>query len=181
MVEIDIDTDSSSPHHANTTSSAEVFPTPPRENHTHLTGYNGGRNSTVPRRMTDMQRAASTPPEINREVARPTLSRSKENNIDQITTLRRSFDRQQLSKKKSQYYSDAFAYRESNNSARERVHRDSLVIADVKISKAVSLICAEAKSLLTLYRYIQNQSFSSICPSDFPRFISARSPTLWLR
>lgn len=44
----------------------------------------------------------------------------------------------QLSKEKSQYYTEAFAYREATNTAKERVTRDSVIIAEVKLNHCVS-------------------------------------------
>jgi len=38
----------------------------------------------------------------------------------------------ELAKRRSQYYGDAFAARESNSSARERISKDSMIMADVK-------------------------------------------------
>lgn len=46
-------------------------------------------------------------------------------------------ERRELAKKKSQYYDDAFAVRESNSSARERVHRESMVMVEVRTNVIV--------------------------------------------
>lgn len=43
-------------------------------------------------------------------------------------------EQKELAKKKSQYYGDIFAHREPNNSARERVARESPILADVRTS-----------------------------------------------
>lgn len=45
----------------------------------------------------------------------------------------------ELAKRKSQYYQDAFAYRESNTSARERVSKDSMIMADVRTNVIVCM------------------------------------------
>jgi hypothetical protein len=43
----------------------------------------------------------------------------------------------QIAKKRSQYYQDTFAAREPNSSARERVSRDSMVLAEIKTNVIV--------------------------------------------
>lgn len=48
-------------------------------------------------------------------------------------------ERRELAKRKSQYFEDVFAFRESSMSARERVHRESMVIADIRTNVIVSL------------------------------------------
>ena len=89
----------------------------------------------------DIKRAASTPPEITREVATPTLSRKFGKDLGNLSNMNGMNDKQPLGKKRSQYFSDAFAYRESNNSAREKIHRDSVIVVDVKVNRSVSLAC----------------------------------------
>lgn len=44
----------------------------------------------------------------------------------------------ELARAKSQFYGDAFAWREPNGSARERVLRESVVMADVRTNVIVS-------------------------------------------
>lgn len=51
--------------------------------------------------------------------------------------LAKTPERRELAKKKSQYYDDAFAVRESNTSARERVHRESMVMVEVRTNVIV--------------------------------------------
>lgn len=46
--------------------------------------------------------------------------------------------RQELARRKSQYYRDAFAQREPITSARERVSRESFIVADVRTNVIVS-------------------------------------------
>jgi hypothetical protein len=50
----------------------------------------------------------------------------------------KTVEQKELAKRKSQYYGDAFAYRESNGSARERVARESPIMVDVKTNVIVS-------------------------------------------
>lgn len=46
-------------------------------------------------------------------------------------------EQKKLGKRKSQHFNDAFAYRESNSSARERVERESMVIAEIRTNVIV--------------------------------------------
>ncbi|TAQ86093.1 hypothetical protein B7494_g5588 [Chlorociboria aeruginascens] len=46
-------------------------------------------------------------------------------------------EQKDLAKRKSQYYGDVFAYREPNTSARERITRESLVVADIRTNVIV--------------------------------------------
>ena len=47
-------------------------------------------------------------------------------------------EQKELAKRKSQYYGDAFAYREPNSSARERISRESMITCDIKTNVIVS-------------------------------------------
>lgn len=49
-------------------------------------------------------------------------------------------ERREMSKRRSQYYEDVFAYREPHLSARERISRDSMVVADLRTNVIVSSI-----------------------------------------
>ncbi|KAK0121426.1 hypothetical protein ONS95_009720 [Cadophora gregata] len=55
-----------------------------------------------------------------------------------IFSDRKTPDREELAKRKSQYYEDVFAYRESNSSAKERVTKESMIVADVRTNVIVS-------------------------------------------
>ena len=44
----------------------------------------------------------------------------------------------EVARKKSQYYQEQFAYRESNTSAKERITKDSMIMADVRTNVIVS-------------------------------------------
>jgi hypothetical protein len=46
-------------------------------------------------------------------------------------------EQKRLSQRKSQYYDAAFAYRESNNTPRERVYKESVVMAEVRTNVIV--------------------------------------------
>lgn len=55
-----------------------------------------------------------------------------------ISSDSKSSQQKELAKQKSQFYRDAFAQREPITSARERVSRESMIIADVKTNVIVS-------------------------------------------
>ena len=50
-------------------------------------------------------------------------------------------ERRELAKQRSQYFSDVFAQREPSTSARERVTRESMIMADVKTNVIVRAAC----------------------------------------
>lgn len=81
-----------------------------------------------------MVRASSTPPDIGLPRQRNPSSSDSSKGLNSATNLERSWKQQELSKKKSQYYDEAFAYREPNNTAKDRVSRDSVVTAAVKLN-----------------------------------------------
>jgi hypothetical protein len=98
----------------------------------------------VPKKILNFTRAASTPSEItNENCARQLPSASH---------LAAAWDRQQLSKKRSQYYGEAFAYREPHNTAKDRVTRDSVIVAEIKLNCEVSLAKGNTFSvILTIF------------------------------
>lgn len=50
-------------------------------------------------------------------------------------------ERKELAKRKSQYYGDVFAVRASNTSARERIHREWMVMAEIRTNVIVRPQC----------------------------------------
>lgn len=78
-----------------------------------------------------MQRAQSTPPELTNN------AKLAPRGIPDTGNTEQTWSQRQLSKKRSQYYSDAFAYREPHNTAKERVVRDSMILAEVKLNCCV--------------------------------------------
>ena len=66
------------------------------------------------------------------------LSRGTPGDGGSTTDLQKDWESQRLAKKRSEYYNNVFAIREPINSARERVIRDSVIIAELKLSGAVS-------------------------------------------
>ena len=86
----------------------------------------------------DLQRAQSTPPQFTDDRHFRSLTRGTVGDLPNVDSLEKSSSRLHLSKKRSQYYSDAFAYREPNNTAKDRVARDSVILAEVKLNCCVS-------------------------------------------
>ncbi|ETN46462.1 uncharacterized protein HMPREF1541_00647 [Cyphellophora europaea CBS 101466] len=111
-----------------------AFPTPPREKTPDPSTRLNGRLSPAPGRMLNLQRAQSTPPELSNETQLHRISRAPMGDLPDALSLEESWSRLHLSKKRSQYYSDAFAYREPSNTAKERVVRDSTILAEVKLN-----------------------------------------------
>ena len=114
-----------------------AFPTPPRGPTPEPSLRINGRLSPGPTKLLNMQRAQSTPPELTNDATFRNGFRGANIDLPAASTLEQTWSRMNLSKKRSQYYSDAFAYRESLNSARERVTRDSIIIAEVKLNCCV--------------------------------------------
>ncbi|KAL8641432.1 MAG: hypothetical protein Q9228_001751 [Teloschistes exilis] len=67
------------------------------------------------------------------QIAR-TFSRNGPQDVTMVDRDRASVD---LSRRKSQYYTEVFAYREPNTTARERVHQYSIITAEVKTNVIV--------------------------------------------
>ena len=77
-------------------------------------------------------------------------SRAGQRDVTMVDRDRASVD---LSRKKSQFYSEVFAYREPNLTARDRVHRYSVITAEVKTNVIVSAFdrqCFETISRLII-------------------------------
>ena len=119
---------SSTAEDTDTVPSTEIFPTP------HVKKALASDPSERPAPM----RAASTPPEIVSDNRIPPMPRGTPGDLSSVLSLSKSWDRQQLSKKRSQYYNDVFATREPNNTPKDRISRDSVIMADLKLSGAVS-------------------------------------------
>ncbi|KIV95940.1 hypothetical protein PV10_03531 [Exophiala mesophila] len=117
-----------------------AFPTPPTgETNPNATYRLKGRLSPAPQRLLNVQRAQSTPPEITHAYQFGTLTKTTDSQLSDVATLENSWQRLNTSKKRSQYYSDAFAYREINNTARERVTKDFVIVAEIKTNCYVEL------------------------------------------
>ncbi|EXJ61736.1 hypothetical protein A1O7_02165 [Cladophialophora yegresii CBS 114405] len=127
----------SSTSRINGTAVENAFPTPPTgdtapENASRL----NGRISPAPRKLLPLQRAQSTPPELSHSTQFGVLTKGSQG-LSDLASLEHSWSKLGLSKKKSQYYDNAFAYREPNNTAKERVAKDSVILAEVKLNCCV--------------------------------------------
>jgi hypothetical protein len=115
-----------------------AFSTPPNGgNSTDAIFRLNGALSPAERRVKHVQRAQSTPPEITHAYQYGTLTKSTEGQFSDVACLEHSWQRMHLSKKRSQYYTDAFACRQSNNTAKERVAKDSIILAELKMNSCV--------------------------------------------
>ena len=129
------------PHHCARarTRTAESMPTPLHNPFSTPSRLLNGRTSPAPGKFFEYKRAASTPPEITDENRVGSVTRGAQGDLPSASTLEQSWRRQQLSKKRSQYYGEVFACREPNNTVKERVARDSMIIAEVKLNCYVSI------------------------------------------
>lgn len=75
-----------------------------------------------------------------------------------------------LAKRKSQFYGEVFSYRESNVSARNKVHQYSVITAEVKtnIIVCLSVIGPACHFAKVLHRLKMNMSFLLNSPNTFP-------------
>jgi hypothetical protein len=86
-------------------------------------------------------------------------------------SLGKTPERKELLRKKSQYYDDAFAVRESNTSARERIHRESTVIAEIRTNVIVRPQAYPSAFILT-YGIKVNDEYTFI--TDLSHNLSSR-------
>ncbi|OAP64241.1 hypothetical protein AYL99_00213 [Fonsecaea erecta] len=112
-----------------------AFPTPPAGDNAQEGAFDlKGRMSPSPHKFSLLQRAQSTPPELTHSNQFTLLAKNSKGQPSDLASLEQSWSRLRLSKKRSQYYDDAFAYRESNNTAKERVAKDWVILAEVKLN-----------------------------------------------
>lgn len=129
----------SSTSRINGTAIENAFPTPPTAETMPEHAFRlKSRTSPAPPRFQSIQRAQSTPPELTHSNQFGILTKGAQG-LSEVAKLENSWSRLRLSKKRSQYYDDAFAYREPNNSARERVAKDSVILVEVKLNCCVGL------------------------------------------
>lgn len=116
-----------------------AFPTPPRRS-LHAGSLSRAGQTLAPplRAALGIRRAASTPPDNRHDPSRQLYPQVP---ISRAETARSSdkltWHKQELTKRKSQYLEKAFAIREPSYSAKDRVARDSLVLAEIKINSRV--------------------------------------------
>lgn len=125
------DLESSPPQGSHNLCISDISPKSPR------TANN--RSSSTQKTIVESQRAASTPPEMTSENYVRTSSTILARDLPTASELANTWDHQHLSKKRSQYYGEIFAYREPHNAAKDRVIRDSVIIAEIKLNCKVSL------------------------------------------
>ncbi|RMZ84097.1 hypothetical protein DV736_g6602, partial [Chaetothyriales sp. CBS 134916] len=98
------------------------------------------QSSFVTHKFMTFQRAQSTPPEFTNHSRFQDLTCGSGRNMLEKVGRGPSWSRCQLSRKKSQFYTEAFAYREPSNTAKERVAKDSNILAEVKMNCCEFLI-----------------------------------------
>ena len=133
----------SSTSRINGTAIENAFPTPPAGGPAPGNDFQiKGRMSPAPHKFL-LQRAQSTPPELTHSNQFGILTRASQG-LSDAATLEHSWSRLRLSKKRSQYYEDAFSYREPNNTAKERIAKDSVILVEVKLNccvRSISEVC----------------------------------------
>ena len=127
-----------------------ALPTLPKRELSDLPLREDGQLLPAHGKFMSLGRAHSTPPQLTNDSRFRSLSRGTVGDLPDASSLGKSWSKLHLSKKRSQYYSETFAIRETNNPAKERVARDSVVVAEVKmnccVSERHSVISASDKS-----------------------------------
>ncbi|KAL9618240.1 MAG: hypothetical protein Q9160_007010 [Pyrenula sp. 1 TL-2023] len=122
---------SSSEEESPTFGHADIFPTPM---HRRIKT----RGSPAPTKLFDeLKRAQSTPPIRTDDRRASRLETDTLGELPSVTNFQSSWESRQLSKKRSQYYNEAFASREPYNGPRERVQKDSVIIGEIKLNRAL--------------------------------------------
>ncbi|EXJ54864.1 uncharacterized protein A1O5_12930 [Cladophialophora psammophila CBS 110553] len=128
----------SSASRINATAIENAFPTPPTGDNCSESAFHlKGRMSPAPHKFLPVPRAQSTPPELTHSSQFAILTKSSHGQTSDVASLEHSWNRLRLSKKRSQYYDGAFAYREPNNTAKERVAKDWVILAEIKLNCCV--------------------------------------------
>jgi hypothetical protein len=135
---LDHPTPPSSASRIKTSEVENAFPTPPKREPPASSLRLNGRVSPAPGRFMSLQRAQSTPPQLTDDSRFRNATHKTDGDLPDVHNLEQSWSRLHLSKKRSQYYGDAFAYREPNNTAKDRVVRDSVILIQVKLNCCVS-------------------------------------------
>ena len=171
----------SSTSRINAMSIENAFPTPPTGDQVPDNLFRlKGRMSPASKRIMKPQRAQSTPPEITHANHFGILTKSADGQLSDVASLENSWQRLHLSKKKSQYYDEAFAYREPNNTAKERVAKDSVIMAEIKLNCCVRSHSPHMITANSILSSNQKRSSSSTCPFGFRKSINGQRPALWL-
>jgi hypothetical protein len=161
--------DSNPLHNPVNVSVSDVLPTPPQTA--------DARSPPASKRFLDLKRASSTPPETTNENSLRNSSKIRGANFPLPYHPAMDWERQQLSKKRSQYYGELFAYREPHNNAKDRFTRDSVIVAEIKLNCKVSPgRMATPGSTDSSFSSKWSKRFCPTCPFSYPRSINVRSP-----
>lgn len=117
-----------------------AFPTPPpKRNPSRASDHQqDGRQSPIPGRLFGISKSSPAVKEYkSQEILRSSVSKGNNTGLTSTTELEKSQRSAQVSKKNSQYFDQVFAVRESYYSAKERVARDALVVAELQMNCCV--------------------------------------------
>lgn len=116
-------------------------PTPPRRQESRRSeSQRSGRQSPAPGRLFLFGKSSPAPKEHKSvEALRSNVSRGGSNGLSSASELEKSWQRKELSKRTSLFFDQAFAVREPYNSARERVARDAMMVADLRTNCCVCI------------------------------------------
>lgn len=120
-----------------------VFPTPARRARSRSTdSQNNDQPSPLPSQKLGFANNASSTPQKHKsiEALRSHASRALMNRRSSSADPDRSWQRREASKKTSQYFEEAFAVRPPYNTARDRVARDSMIVAELCLNCLVDLV-----------------------------------------
>ncbi|RMZ75159.1 hypothetical protein DV737_g5427, partial [Chaetothyriales sp. CBS 132003] len=111
-----------------------AFPTPTRGATPEVPFRINQRSSPAAHKFMTFPRAQSTPPELTNHSRFRELARGSGGDMPEEVGPEPCWSRRELSRKKSQFYTEAFAYREPSHTAKERVAKDSVILAEVKLN-----------------------------------------------
>jgi hypothetical protein len=109
------------------------------------TSSEGGKAQSAPEKSTFLDQMADM------SILRP-MDRGAPGDAALITMVKRGDAEKQLSRQRSQFYGEVFAVREGSGSARERITKDSMVIAEVRTNVIVgSMHCPTIETCMKGY------------------------------
>lgn len=114
-------------------------PTPPRrDNSRRSESQRSGRQSPALNRLVQFGKSSPAPKEYKSiEALRSNVSRGGSNGLSSASELEKSWQKNDLSKRTSQFFDQAFAVREPHNTARDRVARDSMIVVELRTNCCV--------------------------------------------
>ncbi|ERF69065.1 hypothetical protein EPUS_01021 [Endocarpon pusillum Z07020] len=170
------DLESSPPQGSHNLCISDIFPKSPRAAN--------NRSLSTQKTIVESQRAASTPPEMTNENYVRTSSTILARDLPMASELASPWDHQQLSKKRSQYYGGFFAYREPHNTAKDRVIRDSVIIAEIKLNCKLQVeqtfLSDISFQLSEIYQRPESCILVSVCTSQAMLFGGSSEPAYYL-